>query len=45
MPGQDTSIEFEDLRLQHPQLRAESSNTFACGIRQAIVIGIGDHIQ
>jgi hypothetical protein len=45
MPGHDASVEFEDLRLQHPQLRAESNNTFACGIRHAIVIGIGYNIE
>ncbi len=45
MPSHDASIELEDLRLQHSQLRAESDNTVACHLRHAIIVRFSHNIE
>ena len=45
MPGHDASVELQDLRLEHPQLRAKGGKTLACDLWHAIVIRIGDDVE
>ena len=45
MPSHDASIELENLRLQHPQLRAESGNAVARDLRHAIIVRISHNIE
>src|SRR5690348_5852068 len=40
MPSHDAAVEFEDLPLQHPQLRTESGKTLARDLRHTIIVGI-----
>src|SRR4029434_4823546 len=45
MPGDDASVELQDLGLQCPQLTAESSKTRAGHIREPAVGSIGNDLQ
>jgi hypothetical protein len=45
MPGDDASIELQDLSLQYPQLTAKSSKTSAGHFREPAVSWIGDDFQ
>jgi hypothetical protein len=45
VPGVDHTVERQDLRLEHPQLGAESDETSAGNLRQPFVTCVGDHIE
>src|SRR5215471_10655608 len=45
MPGDDASVELQDLGLQCPQLTAKSSKTSAGHFRQPVLGPIGDDLQ
>ena len=45
MPGDDASVELQDLSLQCAQLTAESSKTCAGHLREPAVGWIGDDFQ
>jgi len=45
MPSHDALVEFEDLRLQHPQLCTESGQTLARDLRHAIILRISHNIE
>src|SRR5262249_55109278 len=45
MPSHDAPVEFEDLRLQHPQLRTGSGETLARNLRHTIIIRISHNIE
>jgi hypothetical protein len=45
MPGNDASVELQDLGLQGPQLAAESHKTRTGHLREPAVSWIGDDFQ
>ena len=45
MPGDDASVELQDLGLQGPQLAAESRKTRAGHLREPAVGYVGDDFQ
>ena len=45
MPSPDHTIELQNLRLQHPQLGAESGHTRTGDLGQPLVICIGDDAE
>src|SRR4029453_15748194 len=45
MPGVDTPVEYEDLRLQPLQLIAKCFQAFARNLGHASIVGIGDHVE
>jgi hypothetical protein len=45
MTGHNLTVEVENLRLQRPQLGAESKEAGAGNLRQPFVAYIGDHIE
>jgi hypothetical protein len=45
MPGDDASVELQDLSLQCPQLTAESSKTRTGDLGEPVVGCIGDDFQ
>jgi hypothetical protein len=45
MPGPDQAVELQNLRLQHPQVGAESGNTGTCDLRQSFVICVGNDAE
>jgi len=42
VPRHDPAVELEYLRLQHPQLSAESGHTGACNFQHPLIAGVGD---
>jgi hypothetical protein len=45
VPGQDPTVELQDLRLQGPQLRAKGGETRPCDLGHALVTRIRDDIE
>jgi len=45
MPGRDHSIEVQDLRLQRPLLRAESSQARARNLGEPLVACVSDDME
>jgi glucose 1-dehydrogenase len=45
VPGQDSAIELQNLRLELPQLDPKSGNTRSCNLRDPGVIGSGNNFE